>query len=256
MALTPTEKSMCNKLYGDYAAVIAPVKLGKSSILAQKSAFKNAISAISWSPLSKIMDSLSAVKDAVDIPLPLESSMNDIKNFLERCNYLGALSPASAALGAFKQALYGVDSSVQGQSLTTPEFTGALLANKLDSMLQGVGIPGGQNLTDALKKADEILQCLSSICAGTDPEYNGRVAQIASDTQSIYSDLGLIDNPGAANHGTMNYQTMYGELDFEEFQKANMEVSRLGIMETKLDIISQKDATMTKIQEFTKKGFF
>lgn len=256
MALTATERGLCNKLYGDYATMVNPVKLAKSSVISQKNSYMSMLSSLQWSPLQNVLDSLQGIKDAVDVPLPLESSMYDIQRFLERCNYMGALSPASAVLGAAQRALYGVDNSVDSYAPDVPEFGAAAIANKLDALMKGLGIPGGSNLSDLLKKADQILECMSSICAGTDPTYNGQVANMANDMDGLFRDMYLVDNPSSDYHGTMDYDRMMDEINMTEIQKMNAETARVGILETKLDILDTTSQTLSMVQQYTKMGFF
>jgi hypothetical protein len=256
MALTTTEMGLCNKLYGDYSTMINPVKMAKGGIISQKNSYMGMLRSLSWSPLQSIMDSLQGIKDQVSIPMPLESGMYDIQRFLERCNYMGALSPASAVLGAAKQALYGVDSSVDSYGTTVPEFNAASIANKMDSIMRGLGIPGGSDLAALLVKADQILECMSSICAGSDPSYNGQVANMANDMDGIFRDMYLIDSPGTQNHGTMDYDRMMYEIDLDFEKQVNAETARRGIMDTKLDILSTTNETLAMVQQYTKMGFF
>jgi hypothetical protein len=256
MALTQTEMGLCNKLYGDYATMVNPVKQAKNGVIGQKNSYMGMLRSMSWSPLQNIMDSLQGIKDQVAVPLPLESAMYDIKRFLERCNYMGALSPASAVLGSAQQALYGVDNSVDQYGTTVPEFNAASIANKMDSLMRGLGIPGGSDLAALLTKADQILECMSSICAGTDPTYNGQVANMANDMDGIFRDMYLVDNPSSVNHGTMDYDRMMQEIDLDFEKQVNAETARRGIYDTKLDILTTTSETLSMVQQYTKMGFF
>jgi hypothetical protein len=256
MALTTTEMGLCNKLYGDYAAMVNPVKQAKSGIIGQKNSYMSMLSSLSWSPLENVMAAVQGVKDQVAIPYPLESAMYDIKRFLENCNYLGALSPASAVLGAAQNALYGVDSAADGYGNTVPEMSAAGLANKMDSLMQGLGIPGGSNLAALLTKADQILECMSALCAGADPTYNGQVANMANDMDGMFRDMYLRDDPGTTNHGTMDYDRMMNEINLDFEKQTNAEYARRGILDTKLDILSTTSETLSMVQQYTKIGFF
>jgi hypothetical protein len=256
MALTKTEMGLCNKLYGDYAAMVNPVKMAKSGVIGQKNSYMGMLSSLSWSPLENVLGAVQGIKDQVAIPYPVESAMYDIKNFLEQCNYMGALSPASAVLGAAQQALYGVDNAANGYGNTVPEMSAATLANKMDSLMRGLGIPGGSDLASLLTKADQILECMSALCAGSDPTYNGQVANMANDMDGIFRDMYLKDDPGTPNHGTMDYDRMMDEINLTEIQKVNAETARRGIYDTKLDILTTTNETLAMVQQYSKIGFF
>lgn len=256
MALTETEQSICNKLYGDYEKLISPVKQAKGSILQKKNDLLNTLRSMIWSPPQDIVDALNTIRNGVVLPDSTEDAMNDLKNFLARCNYLGALSPISAALGAADSAFNGVNNSIAALIPTIPTFGAAEIANQIDSLLRGIGVPGGKNLAQLLALADQILECMSAICAGIDPTYNGQVAIIADDMNGLFSDLTLIDNPGFPDHGLMNYPLLYQGLSLNTIQQSTIEAARTGIIGIQTGITTKTNDTMAVIQQYTKAGFF
>jgi len=66
----------------------------------------------------------------------------------------------------------------------------------------------------------------------------------------------LVDNPSSDYHGTMDYDRMMDEINMTETQRMNAETARMGIMETKLDILDTTNQTLSMVQQYTKMGFF
>jgi hypothetical protein len=256
MALDDAGKSLCNKLYGDYAAVVNPVKLAKDNILSQKNNFLTTIGSLVWSPRQQVSDALGSIRDYAVVPPPIEDSIYTLRSMMQACGYLGLSSPAAAIIGAGQDALRRVDDRVSSLGNSIPELSAAQFANKIDSLLNGLGLPGGNSLADLLRKADQILNCMSSVCASVDSSYGGMVSSMATDLDNIFYDLGLQDSLDTENHGLMDYSKIYEDVGLTADQITQMELTRTEIMNMKKDILSTTGETLTLLQSYVKVGFF
>jgi hypothetical protein len=231
MALTPTQTSLCNSLSQQYDTLVAPVKLSKSTIRSKVRNLESSLRTTSFSPLSQVESAVDDLLTDTQASLPgdTDADMEELKNFIDACDFFGTASPVSAVLGAATGAYDAIDNLVDNTSLTTPEFGLGSIADEINKLLSGSGFPGGSNLSDQLKKADNLLNCLSSLCPG----YSSRVSQIAADLTGLYTDLNIVDNPLDPNYGNLDYDAIYSNAGISSADQEKVNVAINGIANAK-----------------------
>jgi len=218
MALTPTETSLCNKLLGDYAGLISPVKGAQSGIINQRNAMMSSLGGMSYSAPSTLADKINMFKNAVGLGLPNPNDLNSLKNMLQQCDYFKQFGPTAAIAGLMQSALGNISTLINNFSESTPEFGASSIAGLLNQALSSL-IPGGAGLSDILKSANLLLNCLSSTCAAGDPSYIGGLEYIDDDLNNMTTSMGLIDNPASPNFGQMDYGAIYDTVGMSPSQR-------------------------------------
>ena len=101
MALTNNEKSLCNKLVSDFDSLIQPGKAAKGVIKSATNLMKSKLNGIAWSDPGLLDGALDQYRDAVNDSLPGDQldDLDDIKKFIDSCEYLQFLDPVSAMMG-------------------------------------------------------------------------------------------------------------------------------------------------------------
>lgn len=252
MALTPTQTAMCNSLSQQYDALVAPVKLAKSSIRSKIRNFDSTLRSTSFSPLSQVQSAVDDLLNDTQASLPGDTSsdMGELKDFIDACDFFGALSPVSAVLGAASGAYDAIDNLIGNTSLTTPEFGLGGVADEINKLLSGSGFPGGSNLSDLLKQADQLLNCLSSLCPG----YSSRVSQISNDLQGLYTDLNIVDNPLDPNYGNLDYDAIYSAAGVSSADQEKVNLAIGGITNAKSTAKTAINNAANKVKETLKIG--
>jgi hypothetical protein len=218
MALTPTETSLCNKLLGDYAGLISPVRGAQSGIINQRNAMLSSLGGMSYSPPSTLADKINMFKNAVGLGLPNPNDLNSLKNMLTQCDYFKKFGPTAAIAGLMQSALGNISTLINNFSESTPEFGAGKLASLMNQALSSL-IPGGSGLSDILKSANDLLNCLSSVCVAGDPSYIGGLDYIDDDLNNLTTSMGLVDNPSSPSFGQMDYGTIYDTVGMTPSQR-------------------------------------
>ena len=247
MALSNNEKSLCNKLNSDFDQLIQPGKSAKGAINSATNDMKSKLAGMTFSSSSALSAALDAYRDQVADVLPGDqlSDLENIKNFIDSCEYLQFLDPVSAMMGTVGGIFDEIDNLINGFDLTFPEFSAGGLGSLVDKALNALpGMPGGDKISDLLAAADKLLNCLSSGCAAVDPSYIPSLSQKTAELQSVYDDLGLIDDPLDPNYGKFNYDAMYNDLGLSASEVSNIE-------SVKSTINTSKDSGIDAIKNTT-----
>jgi hypothetical protein len=258
MALTSTEVSLCDKMLSDYYGIIAPVKAAKAGIIAQKNALQSQLAGQSYTPPSTLAQKLNEFRDSVGAGLPDATDINSIKRMLDNCDYFNNLGGTSAIAGTLKSSLDGIASKISNFGATTGEFNAAKIASALNQALSSL-IPGGSALTDIIKKASSLIECLSSVCAAADPTYTGGIDSIIGDFHDTLDGMGLVDDPASANFGKMNYADIYSQAGMTLDQISAIEITTATVDSQKLRAKQAIDDTIASIKAsipISTQGFF
>lgn len=218
MALTPTETSLCNKMLGDYAGLIGPVKAGSGNIISQRSALLNSLGGMSYTTPSDLDNKLNLFKNAVGAGLPDPNDLNSLKNMLTQCDYFKNLGPTAALAGLMQSALGNISYLLNNFAAGTNEFGAGKIASLINQALSSL-IPGGSGLTDLLKSAGQLLECMSSVCAAGDPSYIGGLDYIDNDLNNTLSSMGLVSDPISPSYGKMDYDSIYNQIGMTPTQR-------------------------------------
>jgi len=233
MALTPTETSLCNKMLGDYAGLMGPVKLGQSGIMNQRSALTNQLGGMTYSTPSDLANKVNLFKNAVGLALPDPNDLNSLKNMLTQCDYFKQFGPTSAIAGLMQSALGNISSLINNFGAGTNEFNAGKIAGLINQALSNL-IPGGSGLTDILKSAGQLLECMSSVCAAGDPSYIGGLDYIDNDLNNTISSMGLVGDPSSINFGKMDYNSIYNDLGMTPTQRYAIDSTTFAIDEQRV----------------------
>jgi len=258
MALTPTEKSLCNKISTDYDSLVAPVKSSKKSITGAKQDLDTYLRGMIYSPDIDIDSALLQLADGVENAVPGDDrdAMNDIKNVIDDCAYLNGLAPVSAVIGTFNGVFNAINDLVDSLKLTVPEFGAGALASLINQLLNGVGIPGGDMLSALLAKADKLINCLAEVCVAGDPGYSGRLTLITNDLDNLYTDLNVVGDPLSPNYGKFDYDTLYSSVGMSTEQQAKINRTIVGVDAAKTNAKKAISNSISSIKTLTKIGGF
>jgi len=256
MALSNNEKSLCNKLVSDFDSLIQPGNAAKGLINGVTNDMKSKLNGMAFSDAGLLAGALDGYRDSVNGVLPGDqlNDLNEIKNFIDNCDYLKDLNPISAMLGTIGGIFNEIDKLINGLDLGFPEFSAGGLGSLVDKILNGINMPGGDKISDLLAKADELLNCLSNSCAAFDPTYIGDLNDKSDELQRTYDDLGLVDDPNDPNYGKFDYTSMYNDLGLSTGEISNIESVKNGINASKDDGIEAISKVTDSIKQAKKLG--
>ena len=252
MALTPTQKSLCNKVVSDYYTLVSPVKSAKSTINSKRSQLDSSLRQIRFSTPANITGALGDLQDYVTSITPDLDAVDELGDFISQCEYLSDIAPASTVNGTQNSIFDNINSFLGDLASSFPEFGAGELASGINDLLNGISIPGSQRLSDLLKKADKLLNCLSGLCAASDSSYTGQLSSISSDLQGLYDDLNIVDDPLSDEYGNFNYDAFYNSIGLSSADKDIMNTVVTGIDSQKSVAKTSVDDTVAAVKNFTK----
>lgn len=258
MALSNNKKSLCNKLVSDFDALIQPGVSAKGAVNSAVNDMKSKLNGMKGNfPTPGLDGALEAYRQAVNDALPGDGldDMNDIKDFIDSCEYLQIFAPVSAMMGTVNGIFDEIDKLANGLDLSFPEFGVGNLGSLVDKLLDAVpGLPGGDKISDLLALADKLLNCLSAGCAAVDPTYITDLTQKSDQLQSVYDDLGIIDDPNDPNYGKFDYASMYNDLGLSTNEIAAIDSVKGGINASKDSGINAIKNTTDAMKNLKKLG--
>jgi hypothetical protein len=256
MALTPTQKSLCNKLVSDYGSLVSPVKSSKAVLKKNMSDLDSYIRGMTFSNPVDLNGAIDGFISDVEGSIPGDdiSAMDDLGAFLQNCPYLSGLAPASAVGGTTGGIFDDIGNLIKGLVPSFPEFGASALADAINSALSGLGLPGGDDLGALLGKADGLLNCLSGLCASQDPSYIGSLTEISDDLQGLYDDLNIIDS--GPNMGKFDFDSFYTNAGMSPTQQAALNTVTNSIGSQKEAAASAVQNSIDKVKSLTKAGGF
>jgi len=207
MPFTATERSVCNKIVFDFDALIAPVRAGKGSIRNSTSDIQGLLNTTSFANEATINNAITSLLQDVDDNLPDTSELNELANLINNCDYLKGLKPASLVASSINSAVSKIDALVNNIGTTLPEFNMGNLASSINDLLFG-NIPGADQISSLLQKADNLIECLSAYCGG---EYPSQVSDFTQTTNELYDDLNIVSSPVSPMYGQYDMQSLYNQ---------------------------------------------
>ncbi|MHA1816198.1 MAG: hypothetical protein ACTSX1_09350 [Candidatus Heimdallarchaeaceae archaeon] len=210
MAFTEVERSICNKMSFDSSGLLNPAE-------AIKGAVKNQISGIN-SQLASYIPSSQATIDAASttlennvgsvIPGDSESDIEAMISLINKCAYLSddeKLNNPIALSNAMTKSLFDKFEDYFGGVASVPEYALAQALSALEELYTNL-FPRSSALTDLLKKADKLINCLSAVCNG---EQTSKVIALTNQTQNLYNDFDMVGNPLDANYGKLDKDKLF-----------------------------------------------
>ena len=216
MALAEMSRAICNKMVGDFENLIGPVNAAKSAIQLAKSNMRNALSSIDFSlfDLTDIENEVNVLKDEAKelYPTGTLNDMETLKNLIDTCEYLEGAKPVSAIIGTTLGVFDELDSLID--AATIPVFGAVNIGSLINNILDGasLNLPGGNKISDILKKADKLINCLDSLCVSGDASYIAYLTEYTLEVESLYSDLGIIGDPTSEDYGKFDYQAVFDDV--------------------------------------------
>lgn len=258
MALSPTQRSLCNKVASDYYTLVAPVKSAKRTIQSKTSDLDTYLRGLSYSPAEDVSNAVTSFENSVQnsIPGDADESIDELKGFLSQCDYLSDFAPTSTVKGTSAGIFDNINSLIDDLLSSIPEFGAAKIADAINSLLDGVGLPGGDLLSELLKKADKLLNCLSALCAAEDSSYTGNLSDISTDLQGLYDDLNIVDNPLSSNYGKFDYTSFYNNIGLTSTQQNTINNVTSVISTQKLGAQTAINNSIDAVKGFIKGGLF
>lgn len=254
MALSPMEKSLCNKLVSDYYKLVEPVKAAKAALRKAAADLDAFLRSMTFSPLAGLEAALNQFVNDVQDMLPGDTidELDRLRDFLLACPYLAGLAPPTSLKGTIDGIFDNIRGLIDNLASLFPEFGAGNIADYINSLLGGFGIPGGDLLSDLLKQADQLIQCLSALCAAVDPSYVGGLNDITTDLQGLYEDLNIVDSPGDPNYGKFDYNTLYSAVGLNQTQIDALNNVQGTIGEQKSGAIDAVKKSIDAVKTYTK----
>jgi ABC-type transporter Mla subunit MlaD len=221
MAILPVERSMCNKMVYDFNGLLAPAQQAKGAVKSKKNEMQSLLNTLTSSSQSAINNAISGLTSQVDdiIPTATLYDMQQLQRFIEQCEYLSALSPIAAMLGALNSIYNKIDDFLDNIGAAVPEFNIGKLASAINDLLSS----RGPNISDLLKNLDKLLNCVELYCGG---EYPAQLSSMTTALGQAYSDLNITSNPLDSNYGLFDFNSMYSVAGLDATQIAQQDQVR------------------------------
>ena len=256
MSIITTKNALCQGMNQGYAGMVGPAKNAKGGINGLWSQIESGLYAMkaagTFSPPATLAAAVDDLKNQAKAYYPGDQldDMNAIKDMIEACDFLNALQPVTSLINGVTGLFDEISNLIDGFALTLPEFgIGNLIGNILDA-LKGL-FPGGKSLKDLLGRADQLINCLATLC-GQNPLFQGYAMTYMADLTQLYSDLNLFDS--GPKQGLPNVEAVYNMVGMDTAQKAAMDVVNAGIEGTKEDALAAVDSSIAAVKSFTTAG--
>jgi len=217
----------------DASGLLAPAEAIKGAVKNSISGIKSQLSSYVASPQSTIDAATTVLNNNVASVLPGDTA-NDVQqmlNLINNCAYLKddeKLNNPVALGNAMTKSLFDKLDDYVGDVSSVPEY---LLGKGLSAIeeLYSNAFPGSSALTDLMKTADKLINCLSLVCNG---EQTSEVIALTNQTQNLYNDFDMVGDPNDPNYGKLNKDQLFSDAGLipSEVQKitgANDEVDAI-----------------------------
>lgn len=250
-------RSLCNKMKEDFATLTAPINMAKIAIKGAKNELQALLNSMVFSvDLDVITTAVDDLQSAAEEAYPSDSlsDMTALKSMIDNCSYLEDAKPISSIIGTTIGVFDEIDTLID--NIVVPEFLAAKVGNGINNTMYGVGIPGGNNLTDIFKKADKLIDCLATICGAGDPTYITIATEYADELDNLYSSMNIVSNPLSPNYGQFDYNTIYANAGMTPQDILQVNTALGGVGDTSTNAITSIDASVSKAKDLVKGGFF
>jgi hypothetical protein len=218
MAITPTERSICNKMVFDFDSLLTPANASKGAIRNATSAIQGLLNTTSFASEATINSAIASYSQDVNDNLPDTSELAELAALLNNCDYLKDLSPVSIVASSINSAVSKIDSLLNNVGATLPEFNMGKLVSSINDLLFG-NIPGADLISQLLQNADKLIQCLSAYCGGEYPDQVGNFTQTVDD---LYGELNVVDDPLSVNYGQYDMESLYNSAGVSSADQAKV----------------------------------
>jgi len=212
MAFTEVERSICNKMSFDSSGLLNPAEAIKGSIRNQISSVRSKLS--SYVPSSQAtLDSSSATLQTnvgTIIPNDGDDDVQAMIDLINNCDYLkddDALKNPVSLGKTMEKSLFDKISDYIGDLIVVPEYDIGKALSSIEE-IYGSLFPSASGITDLMKNADKLINCLSNLCNG---EYATEIVALTNQTTNLYSDFQMVSNPLDANYGLLDKNQLYSD---------------------------------------------
>jgi ribosomal protein S13 len=228
MALTSTQTSLCNKLVSDFESVIGPATSAlstvKSEIQAAKSAL-NSLKGIGFSPSEDITNAANDLESDVNenIPQADEEAIDEINDIVSNCAYFGEdellKNPTAILKSMSKSAFDKMDELIEAVPL--PDFESGKLIDSLINKIanQIPDNPADLGISTSLQKADQLIDCLTSLCGS---DFATTAQSYADQVEDLYDQLNIVGDPASPNYGKFDIDKLYDDVSLSVTEKVKM----------------------------------
>jgi hypothetical protein len=256
---TTTERSLCNKLLNDWGGLLTPLNSANGIIGGYASSLDSQLRNMQWSGTSALLNGISTLNSVIGNAIP-GSTLNDmraLKQFLDQCVYLNGNNPLSAVLNTSKGIFNLIDDTLNSLYGTMPEFGVGKIAGYINQLLKGLGIPGGDMLSDIFKTADQLLNCLSQICYQYDPSYYGSyITSYTNQLDSLYTSMNIVSDPLSQNWGLFDYDTLYSNVGLTQPQISDINLVIDAVDTVKETSLASVTSSITVVKDLLGEGGF
>lgn len=218
MAITATERSICNKLAFDFDAIISPANASKGAINNKTSDIEGLLNTTSFASESTINSAIASFLVDVNDNLPDTNELEELSTLLNNCDYLSGFKPVSIVASSINTAINKIDGLLNNIGTSLPEFNIGKLTSSINDLLFG-NIPGGQQISGLLQNSDKLIECLSTYCGG---EYPTQVSDFTQTVDDLYGDLNIDSDPLSANYGKYDMQSLYNQAKISTADQAKV----------------------------------
>lgn len=208
MAITPSERCLCNKMIFDFDKLIAPIKAGKGTIRSKTTELSGLLNSTSFASEATINSAINDFTSDVNKNLPDTSEISEIAHLIDNCKYLkDNYDPVGIIASSINSAVGKIDSLLDNVGTTLPEFNMGKLASSINDLLFG-NIPGSGVIKSLFQQADKLIVCASAYCGG---EYPDQISSYTQTMNDLYSDMNIISDPIDPNYGKYDIDYVYSQ---------------------------------------------
>jgi len=222
MSTASTRAAICKKISDQFDAMLNPASSAQAATKAQLDAIKSQLAGLSWSSDLDLDGAVDDLESWVNGAIPSAGSddTDEILDFIKNCPFLSDLfpNPVGLANSSGGSIFDSVKDLISTMGNLIPEFgVGKLLGLIQDSLLPG--IPGGLDISNLVKQADQLIECVAGRCGSS---YSSRVSTMTSKLQGIYNDYDLDDDPLSPTYGELNLDSIYDAASLTVTNKEKM----------------------------------
>jgi hypothetical protein len=255
MALTPMQTALCNKLATDYALLTGPIKGAEALFKAKMGMLDTFVRGMTFSNPVDLDAALLGFSNQVQglIPGANLQDMDELASFMQACSFFSDMAPTTAVSGTSNGIFSNIDKIIGDLTPSFPEFGAGAIADGINMLLNGVGIPGGSDISDKLKKANDLLGCLTGLCG---PGFAPIASEISDDLNDIYSTFNIIDS--GPDEGKFDFKKLYDDSGLSTAQQNALNTVTTSIGNQKKGATTAITNSIDTAKELKKKvgGFF
>jgi hypothetical protein len=259
--LSKTRAAICDSLIETWDNILNPIEAVETQYRIFTSEFATQLATVvDW------IDPVTALNDLfydtnMSLPGSTLTDIQELLNIVNECIFFENQSPLTSIYTAQNGVFNIIDASVNNLSGLYRQFGPGKYASLINSLLRGLGIPGGQSIANLLKKADNLLSCLTWQCTGFyDPrhivtvDYAQYVSDFSTRINDLYADLNVEDNPFSPNYGEFKYDVIYDQIGLGSQERTWMNQTTKGIDDAKQMVLNGISSSTSAFKQAKRLG--